>query len=359
MKNIYSYVKQYGNTSFKEEPVNYVDYAILTTVTYLFLDGIVPNDNQTISLKDALERFLELTDYKYFLTRGFDQKNLYNMAKKLVVASRYNTILLNNYIYKMTTDEQFSAVTMHLPNGIKYICYEGTDDNLIGWEEDFRLAYEYPIPAQIDAIKYINKNISLFDKEVIVGGHSKGGNLALVGAMNTNIFKRYKIKQIYSFDGPGLLKEQFYSKKYKKIGNKYCHIIPNYSIVGSMLYNNEAEVVKSSRIDIYAHSIFFWYIDDKEFVHVPLSKISKNLQKSIIIWLENHTLEERKKIVKDIFVLLNDLGFKTIMDLMKVKNIIKIVRNLNRFDDSTKKLLKDFVKFNFDYYLEHRKENEL
>ena len=102
---------------------------------------------------------------------------------------------------------------------------------MVGWEEDFKLSYEFPVPAQTDAIKYLNKNISLFDKKVIVCGHSKGGNLSLVGSMYTNFLKRTKIKEIYSFDGPGLRKKEFLSKRFKQTEKKYKHFICNQSMI--------------------------------------------------------------------------------------------------------------------------------
>jgi len=40
---------------------------------------------------------------------------------------------------------------------------------------------------------------------MIIGGHSKGGNLALIAAMYCNFFIRRKIINVYSNDGPGIL----------------------------------------------------------------------------------------------------------------------------------------------------------
>ncbi|MEI3499052.1 MAG: Mbeg1-like protein [Bacilli bacterium] len=60
----------------------------------------------------------------------------------------------------------------------KIISFKGTDSSLIGWLENFRLAYEYPTYTQKLAIDYLKNNISFLDQDVYVVGHSKGGNLA-------------------------------------------------------------------------------------------------------------------------------------------------------------------------------------
>ena len=89
-----------------------------------------------------------------------------------------------------------------------------------------------------------SKNISLEEygilkktsSPVIVCGHSKGGNLALTASLGTGLLKRHKIKAIYSFDGPGLRKEEFSSFNYKNISKKLINIVPSQSMIGVLLY---------------------------------------------------------------------------------------------------------------------------
>ena len=116
---------------------------------------------------------------------------------------RYRNISLSNYVYDVTFEKQFSALTFKLPTGEKVIAFEGTDNNLVGWEEDFAMIYKFPVPADKDAISYINENVSLFDKSVIVVGHSKGGHLAMTAAAFSHWYVKLKIKSVYNLDGPG------------------------------------------------------------------------------------------------------------------------------------------------------------
>ena len=67
-------------------------------------------------------------------------------------------------------------------------------------------------------------------------------------------------------------------KLYQKIKDKYIHVVPNYSIVGMILFSEYDKnlVISSPRKDAYAHSLFNWEIKDNELVKTDLSKLSKN-----------------------------------------------------------------------------------
>lgn len=355
--NIFNYLETYGKTSVSEKEYNDIDYVIFSQLSYLDLGNIVAKDY--VNLNDCLKKFLKDLNYKEFLKKGLDQKNLYHLVLNIVDKKRYQDILIGNYIYKITNEEMFCAFTLKLGDGSKYICYEGTDNNLSGWEENFNLCYQYPVASQIDAINYLNRNVGLFDKKVVVGGHSKGGNMALVAAMNANIIAKIKVVKVYNLDGPGLLKAQIESKKYKRMEPKLVHIVPNYSLIGLLLrHGDNYRVVKANRKDIFAHSPFYWEVKDDHFVDANLSKLSTNLDKSISLWLDNHTLIEREKICKAIFKLLKDVGIKTLLETTKLKNIISIVKKSKNVDAESKELFLNFVKFNVVYCLENRKLND-
>ena len=79
---------------------------------------------------------------------------------------------------------QFAAVTMLLPGGTLAVAFRGTDDSLVGWKEDFNMAFRYPVPAQHAACEYVCAVARLWRGPMVLLGHSKGGNLAVYAAMN-------------------------------------------------------------------------------------------------------------------------------------------------------------------------------
>lgn len=358
MENVFSYLKKYSNTGFLEKEFNEIDAAIFSLISYLDFDPMLMG--KETSLKVCIEDFLKNGDIKEFLSHGFVQKELVKLAKTLKNNFRYKDVLVSNYVYKVDSHEQFCALTFMLPSGEKVISFEGTNHELVGWREDFEMIYKFPVDGDRDAIKYLNKNISLFDKNVYVVGHSKGGHFALVAAMHSNMFLRNKIKRIYNFDGPGLRLREFTSKKYKKIENKLYHFVPSYSVIGLLLrHNNKYKVVNSVRKDLFAHSIFTWQINDTSFLVGKLSTLSKNLDKSIILWLDKHNDIEREKIVNSIFKFLEDAGIRNVAQITKIKTLLSLYKKRNEIDIETRNILSGFIKFNYDYHKNNSLDIEL
>ena len=138
---------------------------------------------------------------------------------------------------------------------------------------------------------------------------------------------------------------------------KLEYIIPNYSIFGLLLrHPEEVKVVKTTKKDIMAHSMFNWLVEEESFVFDRLSRISRNLDKSIIMWLEQHDDEERKKVVTDVFKYLKDNGIEKITDMIKLKNVFTLIKNLDDLDKGTKDLLSHFIKYNIDYHVANKND---
>ncbi len=359
MATIIDYVKKYGDSTMYEMPFNEVDASILSLITYVDFLDIVPNKKgKYCLLSNALEIFLKHSDLKKFAGRGIVQKDLIKLSRILKDKIRFRNIEVSNYVYSITFEKQFCAMTFKLPTGEKIIAYEGTDHNLVGWEEDFAMCYSYPVPAHVDAINYINKNVNFFDKKVYVLGHSKGGHLAMAAASFGNLITRLKIKKVYNFDGPGFRKEQFESKKFKKMSEKIEVIVPYYSIFGMLLrHEDNIRSVKSNRKDIFAHSIFAWQVVENKFVDEPLSRLSINLDNSIVFWLEQHDDEERKRILINIFDFLKKCGVTNLFDIFKIKYLYSILKNVDELDKETVDVIKHFIKYNVEYHFSNIKDD--
>lgn len=350
MGSVYDYLDKYGDMLFSEKKFNDIDGLILSCLSYLEFGNIVPNNRNYITLFWALKELCTDKNRRLYNNRNSTQKETFYVAKVLMNKKRYQNILLYNYEYKVTFDEQFSALTMKLDDGTIFVSFEGTDNNIVGWEEDTKLVYNYPNQNQIDATKYLDRSITIFDKKVIVGGHSKGGHLALIASMNLNIFDRDKIVKIYSIDGLGLRKENINSLKYEKVESKLKLIVPNYSIVGMLLrHTNDYIVAKSSRKGFYAHCPFYWEIDDDKLVTTELSSLSKKLDESVSLWLNDHNDEERKRMCSAVFDIFRECNITKTNDILKAKNLFPLIHKSIKLDKETKDIIKNFIKFNVDY----------
>ena len=348
MAGINTYIKEYGDKTFNEEKFNEIDNVILSSVVYLNFDGILPKKKKSISLCEAGNIFLYKYNYFDVSKLGIAQKVSYKILKQIVNTKRYKDIQMYNYKYIWDTDTQFGAVCFKVKKKFIYVAFEGTDNLLSGWKEDFQMAYEFPVPSQKLAVKYLNENIKLFDKNIIVGGHSKGGNLALVSSMYCKNRINKKIKQIYSNDGPGLKKEQIESENYSKIRDRLIHLVPNYSYVGVLLRNDKFTVIKTNRKDFMAHAVSSWQVNENEFIRENLSSISDSFRKSLLKWLDEHDLNQREKMISTVFKTLEESGIKNLNDFFNLKNAITVIRNINNIDDETKKLVISLIEFNLN-----------
>ena len=342
MGNIFNYINEYGNITFKDKPFNEIDNLIFSSLAYLNFTNTSINENK-YTLEYIGREYLNKNSYYEVKKRGIPQDDGYSLLKRLVTKERYKNIILSDFIYKINQNMQFGAITFHISKKLMYICFEGTDELISGWKEDGHLACFFPVPAQIEAINYVNKNISLFGKTVILGGHSKGGNLALVAGMYLKRNKQIKIKKIYSNDGPGLRKREFSSKEYFKIKKKYIHIVPDASVVGMLLRHDKHQVVKSKVDGILAHSMYNWVINDDKLYPSYLSTRSKSLEKNLLAWLDKHDDQERVKIINSIFKIFEDNHINNTNEIRKIKNIIKIVYSIKNIDKQTRDTIKELI----------------
>lgn len=355
MSNIVNYINKYGNLTFDELKLNELDELIFGVLSYVDFDGILENNKyEKVKLSDAADMLFK----KYKMKELMDNMSGVTAAIKIFDyiknENRYKDLYLYNYAYKCDSNKQFSALFIDINEKLTYISFEGTDDLVSGWKEDCEMTYNFPIPAQKEAIKYVNRSIPLFtNRSYILGGHSKGGNLACVAAMYINPLLRSRIKRVVSYDGPGLKPEQLESKNYKNVESKLELVVPNTSIIGMLLnHKKEFKVVSSTKGGIAGHNVINWETEDTKFVASKLSKGSKKIDDLVYEWLNKYTDEELERFVTEIFDVLARAGVHSLREI-KLKNIpvlLKIVEETKKLDEETRKIIKSLLQLVFDYY---------
>lgn len=341
MDNLINYVKENGYKTFKELKFNEVDAAIYCVLSYINFDGI---KIKNIKIKDLYEIYK--TRFTLKEKDKFNQKNreLFSIISKSI---RYKDNFITDYEKKINKITQFQALAIKVPHHFKFIAFEGTDDLLIGWEEDFKMSYLYPVPAEVHATNFLSRNIKLNDYVVYVAGHSKGGRLALTSSMEQTPLKKFQIEYIFNFDGPGIIPELINTKKYHSILKKIRNYYPEESIVGMILESQgKKTIIKSDGFKIYQHSIHTWLINKTEFQKGTLSKESKEFHLKIENVINKFTIEERKYFTTTFFNLLYTSGYTLKSELKEIsltrmKNLIKETTNLN---EKERKILLEMFK---------------
>ncbi|MBQ4347238.1 MAG: DUF2974 domain-containing protein, partial [Firmicutes bacterium] len=98
--------------------------------------------------------------------------------------------------------------------------FRGTDHSLVGWKENFNMSYEDVVPSQRDAMYYLDKMAQEYKGNIRLGGHSKGGNLAIYAAAHCRVKVRERIFAIYNNDGPGINEHEVKNPDYIELEPK-------------------------------------------------------------------------------------------------------------------------------------------
>lgn len=322
MYTVMDYLKYYRDIPFTEVSLNQLDFLICAILVYLPLNDF----KEAKSLKDFSKIALELENKDY---DGMMIPKSYEVLKYLQNAKRYADMKIMNFVNLKNEKTQFGACKF-LMDKKTIIAFKGTDGSTIGWVENFRLLYDYPTYTQRLSLNYLEDNIKFNDKNVYVVGHSKGGNLAMASVMELSrpLFK--KVKKVYNFDGPGFLKKKFDSLKYRELLPKLVNIIPTGSVVGSLLFNKNYTVVESCELAFNEHYPTTWGVFGEFFLEGTLSSVSKHLNESTTIGMDNLENEKVKEAVE--MVLKNiekkyDEEFE--FNINDVKNLLKNRDNID------------------------------
>ena len=336
---LFEYIDKYGDYSFEDKEINEVDNMIFSFLSYVNLQNIELSEKETLESVSKKVFSIDRRGKKSIIA----EKDALRLLKAIMNKKRYKDCLLFNYIYEVDDDSQFSVITIEYLKNHIYISFEGTDEMISSWYEDFLLSYQYPTKSHVKAVEYL-KRYTLSKYSIILGGHSKGGNIALVAAMNTNPFVKSKITDIYSMDGPGLLPEILNSKKYKRIERKYHHIVPENSLVGMLLENTNEVVIKTTASGILAHDILYWEITNNYITRSRLSYFSRTLRKSLNKYIYSLTKDELEEVIKQLGDVCKKVNIKSLVEIMDDNNkIVLLMKEIAKVNGRTKKMLTNIV----------------
>ena len=353
MANLTDYLVWRGDITFDEVPLNVVDALMLSQVSYLNFQGIIGKTERKkeCTLAQAAKRFWQLhTEEEYKDCLSFAVRSAGVLLREMAKTKRFGDLVLRNYVNRndLNMEEQFSALEIVLSRKESFISFGGTDDTIIGWKEDFNMCFLSPIPAQLDAKSYLESALLGSGRKVYIGGHSKGGNLAVYSAVKCKKLFRRSILRVFNFDGPGFNKEFIESERYQEMKERIETWVPESSGVGMLLEHEEDyQVVKSSQIGFLQHDATSWEVLGAGFVELPAVKqSSRRLAAGVKEWMSGLSPSELSQFGERIYEVLTVTDAKTLADLNKDrwKSITAIILSFNAMDKKTKDMLFDLIK---------------
>ena len=352
MADIMDYLDWRGDLTLQQSPFNEVDHLILAQLAYVNFDGIIPGmqSNEAVTLEAASKLFFKINDEKEVLKQKLFARLAPFVMKKMASTRRFRDMKLCKYVSQLDYEiqKQFGVFQVFLEDGTIYVAFRGTDDTLVGWREDFNMSFMAPIPAQVEAVNYVNRTLSHTTRPIRMGGHSKGGNLAIYAALKCQKCIRKQIIEVYNNDGPGFNKAMMASFNDESIMSKIRTIVPQGSIIGMLLEHEETyTVVKSKQVGILQHDAMSWEVMGPKFVYLEeLSKGSQLLEHALKGWMERLEDEQRSQFVDSLFSILEETGAKTVLELTKakLKKANRLIKSYHAMDDMTKEMLGHTIK---------------
>uniref|UniRef100_UPI0040568ADC Mbeg1-like protein n=1 Tax=Agathobacter sp. TaxID=2021311 RepID=UPI0040568ADC len=343
----FTYLKWRGDLPIKDFPFNEVDALILSELVYVEFENVVPyqEEDGCITIAEAAKRYRK--------KRG--KTALYYADKEclldvLAKSPRFSEMTLCNYV--TTTDlveqEQFAAMHVNVSPILTFVAFRGTDSTIVGWKEDFNMSYMMPVPAQQSAVEYLNSTCKGLFRKYWLGGHSKGGNLAIYSGVYCNPKLQKKIVTINSFDGPGFNRKVVDDPQYIAVKDRISAFVPVSSVIGMLMeHEEEYKVVQSCESPLRQHEGFSWQVDRDTFVLASeVDEFSRRMSKILKSWLKNVDDKEKKIFVDAFFGIFENVGIVELSEVFSidVRTAAGMVKSLATLPPEVREVIGKLVK---------------
>ncbi len=344
--DLIDYVEWRGDLPFSKSAFCDVDALVLCQLSYLNFDGLISEDfGSKISLRELWKAFEESPDYESRKSLGaLISERTVRLLELCGSSKRFGNLFASGYVSKidLENEEQFSALTFFESafNSNPFAAFRGTDDTIVGWKEDFNLAIEEVVPAQRDALEYLERLAKKTRGKILVGGHSKGGNLAVYSSAFSSDRCKKRIQRVFNFDGPGFRRELIQDPRMESLVPFVHSYYPKLSIVG-MLFRHAGDfsVVDSGAQGLMQHDPFSWLVLPSSFKNLDgFDKAAELFYRTFNEWLEGVSKEKRSLVVETLFKVITAGGAKTNSDLGKdwLKQGAAILKAASELDKKTR-----------------------
>ena len=339
MPNILDYLKWRGDLTFTQDPPNGVDALVFSALSYIRYGGQVESQpEKPLRLRTAAEDFFALEDHE---ERDRVKSDL-ELLRLAAGSERFGQTQICMYRDHLIPhqDTQFAAMTFLLDDGSMFLVFRGTDYSLTGWKEDFNMSFQQTVPAQRLALQYTREVAAEYDQPIRMGGHSKGGNLAVFAAARCGPMLQERILQVYNHDGPGFTEYMMGDPGYLAMVPRIRTYIPQSSVIGMLLEHEEPyTVIRSKTVSLLQHEIYSWEVMGRSFI--PMEEITEDsrfLDATIKTWFAEMSNQERNQLVDVMFTLLGTGGVDSTWDIIHPKNIRNYLKTLSS-DEGMRRVL--------------------
>ena len=323
-------------------PFNEVDNVILAYLAYIDFAALRQEWDGFYDLKELFQCFCEKYSMEEIKTSGQFTERAPLLLQKMMEGARFQDTKVGYYVkdFDKDTVKQFTALCFLLPDGTNYVSFRGTDETITGWREDFLMSCQSETAGAKEAVNYMNKVAKILEGQLILGGHSKGGNFAMYAAAFCEAENKDRIVQVYNNDGPGFREEVIQSSAFQEILPKILTVAPQSSIIGQLLSNPAKQhVIHSTAKGILQHDAMTWEAEKDALVSSELDELSEYTKTTLGSWLESMDDETRESLCTTAFSLIESTKSETFIEFSGNlrKNMEIIWKEMGKLPEEKKK----------------------
>ena len=340
------YLQWRNDVPLSVSPFNEVDNVIFSYLSYIDFRDLKEDWNGFCDLKELFQDFCEKHSLEEIQTTGEFTERAPLLLQEMMAGERFSATKVGYYAEDFDKDKvkQFAALVFLLPDGRNYISFRGTDETITGWKEDFLMSCQSETAGAKEAVAYFNKIAPVLEGELILGGHSKGGNFAMYAAAFCEAEHKERIMQVYNNDGPGFREEVIQSPEFQQLLPKIVTFAPQSSIIGQLLSNPAKQhVIHSTAKGILQHDAMTWEEEKDRLVSSELDELSHYAKTTLGSWLESMDDETRESLCTTAFSLIESTNSETFIEFSGnlMKNMETIWKEMGKLPEDKKKEIMD------------------
>ena len=319
-----------------------MDNVVFSYLSYIEFGKLLENGDGFFDLKEQYQHFCEKHSMEEIKTAGQFTERAPLLLQKMMEGARFQETKVGYYVkdFDKDTVKQFAALCFLLPDGTNYVSFRGTDETITGWREDFLMSCQSETAGAKEAVNYINRVAKVLEGQLILGGHSKGGNFAMYAAAFCEAENKERIVQVYNNDGPGFREEVIQSSAFQEILPKILTVAPQSSIIGQLLSNPAKQhVIHSTAKGILQHDAMTWEAEKDALVSSELDELSEYTKTTLGSWLETMDDETRESLCTTAFSLIESTKSETFVEFSGNlrKNMEIIWKEMGKLPEEKKK----------------------
>lgn len=346
-----TYVRERMDT-FLDRSLCAIDSLVFSWLAYAHLGE--DQVNACLPQGIALHEMLRAEEFDNMFGSTWDPEGSRDLLFAVCASPRFRDARLTEFRFKTarSAEEQFAAMTFILPDGSSYVAFRGTDSTIVGWKEDFNMTFLNPVPAQEEARAYLEYVASVTAGPLYVGGHSKGGNLAVYAVATCNKSCRERVVRVFSHDGPGFHREFCASDAYRNILPIMVKTVPKSSMIGAVLSEGpdcHPIIVESGGFSLFQHNPFLWEVDVESATFVEadgFTASSRYFDSTLDAWMDKYSLAERARFVDALFDVIRVTGAKRFSDIMadRKTNVLLMLEAVEGLDPDLQQFIRDVLR---------------